>query len=40
MIRTACPNHSKEGAGRSEGNLSWWDTAGVFRDVQTLNEHV
>ena len=34
------PNDRQEDASRAEGNLSWWNTTGVLRKVQTLDDHI
>ena len=34
------PDHSQEDAGRTESDLSWWDTTGVLGEVQSLDEHI
>ena len=34
------PDDSKEGARRTKGNLSWWNTADVLGEGQDLNEHI
>ena len=34
------PNHGQEDTRSAQGNLSWWNTAGVLREVQNLDEYI
>ena len=45
--RTGCsekgktyPDHGEEDTGGTQGDLSWWNAAGVLGDVQSLDEEV
>jgi hypothetical protein len=34
------PNHGQEGASGTESDLSGWDTTGILRNVQSLDEYI